>query len=91
MPQAWLVCSAPSKSAFAIVMPPRVGYTKPGHEIPRTEYQTKFIKNRTKFTETKKFGFLFSSEFPETKFTEVNTETEPNLPNLLNLPNLSEM
>jgi hypothetical protein len=54
----------------------------------RTEYRTEFIENRTEFTETEKFGSLFGSEFLGTEFTEVNTETEPNL---LNLPNLPEM
>jgi hypothetical protein len=57
----------------------------PGHEIPRTKYQTKFTENRTEFSETKKFGSLFSSEFSGTEFTEVNTETEPNF---LNLPEM---
>jgi hypothetical protein len=51
----------------------------------RTEYRTEFTENRTEFIETEKFGSL---EFLGTKFTEVNIETEPNL---LNLPNLSEM
>jgi hypothetical protein len=60
----------------------------PGHEISRTEYRTEFTENRTEFTETKKFGSLFGSEFPGTEFTEVNTETEPNLPNLSNLPEM---
>jgi hypothetical protein len=54
----------------------------PWHEIPRTEYRTEFTENRTEFTETEKFGSLFGFEFPGTKFTEVNTKTEPNLPEM---------
>jgi hypothetical protein len=57
----------------------RVIGANPGHEILRTEYRTEFTENRTKFTETDKFGSLFGSEFPGTEFTEVSTETEPNL------------
>jgi hypothetical protein len=60
----------------------------PGHEIPRTEYRTKFTENRTEFTETEKFGSMFGSKFLGTEFTEVNTETEPILPNLPNLPEM---
>jgi hypothetical protein len=33
-----------------------------------TEYRTEFTKNRTEFIETEKFGSLFGSEFPGTKF-----------------------
>jgi len=31
------------------------------HQIPKTENRTEFIENRTKFTETEKFGSLFGT------------------------------
>jgi hypothetical protein len=40
------------------------------------------LVNQTEFTEIEKFGCMFGSEFPETEFTEVNIETEPNLPEM---------
>jgi hypothetical protein len=62
----------------AIVVPPR-SYDRQccttvlhsGHEIPRTENRTEFNENRTKFTETEKFGSMFGTRFSRTEFTEV--------------------
>ena len=40
---------------------PRAPARNPGHEIPNTEYITKFTENRTESTETEIFGSLFGS------------------------------